>query len=230
MAELPGLQLSRVHDYLRRELASRTSEEIRLATGVDVDDSPELLQSLRGDKSKVLREPDGRWRWKSKHYLTGFNELLQFFALAAEGVPEPDLHDCYRGVREDIARLKDSARVYALKSGSRTVLYARDPRLELAVPKSVTEEYAAVSVPDAVEVHRYLVRRGLKDGGAGGGVGGSAEAALAGGGAGKRKRPGGGKKPRGGNKRVKLTNTHMSGIDGVDLSKDFKHDKGGAFG
>lgn len=229
MAALPGLQLNKVHNHLREQLVPLTSREIRAATGVDLDADAELRASLLGDTSKVRREADGRWRWKSRHYLTGFNDLLHFFSTAQEGVPEGVLLDSYRGVRGDIARLKDGGCVYALKAGSRTILYRRDARLELSVRPDVRDAYGAVPLPDPIEVHRHLVRRGLKEtddvrgAGVAGGMGGGAGA--------KRKRPGAGKKRGGGGaRRVKLTNTHVAGIDGVDLTKDFQHGNGGAFG
>jgi hypothetical protein len=220
MAELPGMQLSKVHAYLRQELRPCSSQHIFAATGVDIEASSELLLSLLGAGSKVRREPDARWRWKSRHYLTGLNDLLHFFSMAEEGVVEAVLLDSYRGVKDDLAKLKANGGVYALKSGSKTVLHRRDRHLETEVSEPVRNRYNRVSVPDAIEVDRYLVREGLKD--SSGGLAGSGVGALV-----PRKRP----RKKGETaraKRVKLTNTHMTN-SGIDLSKDYKHGKGSAF-
>ena len=213
------MQLKTVQDYLKQELRPLSSEEIRTATGVDIEDSPEVFSSLVGESSNARREADGRWRWKSRHYLTGFNELLQFFSLSQEGVPENELLDSYKGVRADIEKLKASNFVYALKSGSRMILYRRDQRLELPVSDDVRERYNKVSLPDAIEVHRYLASRGLKETDD---VRGTQVHKTV-----KRKRPGSKKEGRR-SKQVKLTNTHMINT-GVDLTKDFKHGKDSAF-
>jgi hypothetical protein len=214
------MQLSKVHTFLREELRPLTSAQVLAATGVNIDASPELVLSLLGEGSKARREPDGRWRWKSRHYLTGINDLIQFFSMADEGVVETVLLDSYRGVKEDLSKLKANGGVYALKSGSRTVLHRRDRHLETTVSEAVRSRYNSLGLPDAIEIDRYLVREGLKEGGIG--IGGSSVGALV-----PRKRP----RKKGDNaraKRVKLTNTHMTN-SGIDLSKDYKHGKGSAF-
>jgi hypothetical protein len=218
MAELPGLQLSKVHNYLLQELRPLSSAEILDAIGVDIEASPELLLSLQGEESKVRRDKDGRWRWKSRHYLTGLNDLVQLFSHAQEGIFENVLYDSYRGVREDIAKLKARGGVYALKSGSRVVLYRRDQHLETSVSDEVRGRYNAVPLPDAIEIHRYLVANGLKDSDD---VNGTKIAAPM-----TRKRPRKQEKKRA--KKVKLTNVHLENI-GIDLNKDYQHGKGSAF-
>jgi hypothetical protein len=218
MAELPGLQLSKVHNHLLKELRSLTSAEILEATGVDIEGSPELLLSLQDPVSKVRREPDGRWRWKSRHYLTGLNDLIQLFSHAQEGIVENSLYDSYRGVKEDIAKLKARGGVYALKSGSRYVLYRRDQHLEMTVSDEVRKRYNSVSIPDAIEVHRYLVANGLKDSDDATGTRVAAPVV--------RKRPKKQEQKR--SKRVKLTNSHLENL-GINLNEDYQHGKGSAF-
>lgn len=219
------MQLQRVHAHLRAELRSLSSEEIRLATGVDIEASPELLNSLQGEAAKVRREKDGRWRWKSRHYIPGFQQLLQFFSSLQEGVPETALLDCYKGVKDDIKKLKEQGMVYALKAkgGSRVVLHRREKRLELDVSQDVRDKFSLIILPDRYEVHRYLVGKGLKE------VDDEKSARAPGSAVVKRKRPGGGQGKAKRAKKIKLTNTHMTGLDGVDLTTDFKHGKNSAF-
>lgn len=212
------MQLNKIHNLLREELRPMTSAEILESTGVDIESSPELLLSLEGEESKVRRDENGRWRWKSKHYLRGRNDLLQLFSLAQEGIPESVLLDSYKGVKVDIAKLKESGGIYALKSGSRTVLHRRDKHLETAVSSEVRDRYNAVPLPDAIEVHRYLMKHGLKFSDDTRGTRVSASVT--------RKRPVKTGKQRA--KRVKLTNTHLIN-SGIDLSKDYQHGKSSAF-
>lgn len=212
------MQLNKIHNLLREELRPMSSAEVLQATGVDIEASPELLLSLQGEESKVRRDEGGRWRWKSKHYLTGRNDLLQFFSLAQEGVPETVLLDSYKGVKEDIAKLKQSGGIYALKSGSRIVLHRRDKYLETSVSEEVRNRYNSVLLPDAIEVHRYLMKHGLKFSDDKRGARVTATVT--------RKRPVKQGKQR--SKRVKLTNTHLVN-SGIDLSKDYQHGKGSAF-
>ena len=82
----------------------------------------------------------------------------------------------------------------------------------------VKAEYNRVKLPDAIEIHRYLVEQGLKDKADTSGV--AVAAPLA------RKRPKRQMKRKA--RRIKLTNTHMAG-SGIDLNKDFKPDKDSAF-
>lgn len=220
-ADLPiGLQLSRIHNFLRNELLPYTSAEILKQTGVDIDGNPEVLYSLTGDASKVIREKDGKWRWASKYQLRNFNHLLSLMGRSTDGVNEKDLLDSYKGVKQDIAKLKKRGAVYEIKSGARLLLFPRDPRLDIEISDEVKERYKKVSVPDAIEVHRYLVAEGLKDTNDTTGVKIAQPVS--------RKRPSSRKDSKRRARRIKLTNTHMANT-GIDLSKDFDPGKDSAF-
>lgn len=221
--DLPiGLQLNRIHNFLRAELEPFTSAEILKATQVDIDSSPQIQLSLTGDASKVLREKDGRWRWASKYRLRNFNHLLQLIARSADGVSEKDLHDSYKGVKEDIKKLKKRNAVYEIKTGAKILLFPRDQRWEIQISEEVKERYKTVRIPDAIEVHRYLVAEGLKETDDATGIMIAKPVS--------RKRPSstkGGKRKR--TRKIKLTNTHMANSN-IDLSKDFHTGKDSAFG
>lgn len=204
------MQLARIHNHLRTELAPKSSAELLEATGVDIESSPDILLSLTGNASKVIKEKDGRWRWASKYYLRNFHDLLSLLARSRDGINERDLYDSYKDVRNDIKKLKACGGVYDVKSGSKQVLYPRDDRLELEISEDVKARYNSVRLPDSIEVHRYLVSMGLKDTQDATGV--------------KIAQPVSRKRPsRQGNRRarkIKLTNTHLQN-SGIDLSKDF---------
>lgn len=223
MAEvLPiGLQLAKIHNFLKAELEAFSSEELLERTGVDIEDSPDIFLSLTGDASKVIREKDNKWRWASKYQLRNFNQLLTLMFRSTDGVSERDLYDSYKGVKDDIKKLKKRGAVYEIKSGSKILLFPRDDRFELNISEEVKEKYKHVPVPDAIEVHRYLVQRGLKETDDATGVKIAAPVS--------RKRPSSRKESKRRARRIKLTNTHMAN-SGIDLSKDFNTGKESAFG
>lgn len=219
--ELPvGLQLNRIHTFLRSELEPFSSSEILQRTGVDIENTPDILLSLTGDASKVIREKDGRWRWASKYQLRNFSHLLSLMSRSSDGVNEKDLYDSYKGVKDDIAKLKKRDAIYELKSGVRILLFPRDPRLDLQISDDVKERYKGVRVPDAIEIHRYLVAEGLKETDDATGVMIAKPVA--------RKRPSSRKESKRRTRKIKLTNTHMENSN-IDLSKDFHTGKDSAF-
>lgn len=219
--ELPiGLQLSKVHKFLVRELDAFSSAEIKQHTGVDIENTTEIYLSLTGDASKVIREKDGKWRWASKYQLTNFNHLITLLARSPDGVCEKDLYDSYKGVREDIKKLKSNKGVHEIKIGSRILLFPRYNHLEIKVSGELTNNYKRVILPeDEIETHRYLVNEGLKNTDDATGI--KITQPIS------RKRPN--RKNNRRQKKIKLTNTHLTNSD-IDLTKDFNTGKESAFG
>lgn len=216
-----GMKILKVHKFLERELESFTSEEILKATGIDIENSPVIFNSLTGDASKVLREKDGRWRWASKYQLTNLNHLISLIARSPDGVCEKDLYDSYKGVKDDIKKLKAKRAVHEIKNGSRVLLFPRNAQLSVPISDELKQKYRSIILPeDDIEVHRYLVARNLKKTDDINGVKISQPVA--------RKRPSR-RNDRKKAKKIKLTNTHLDG-SGIDLSKDYNTGKDSAFG
>lgn len=219
--DLPiGLQLSRIHTFLKEELLPYSSKEILEKTGVDIDGSPDIISSLTGDASKVMKEKDGKWRWVSKYQLRNFNHLLSLMARSSDGVNEKDLYDSYKGVKDDIKKLKKREAVYEIKSGSKVLLFPRDGRFEISISDEVKKRYKEVRLLDPVEIHRYLVAQGLKESDDATGVKISQPIS--------RKRPSTRQAGRRRTRKIKLTNTHMAN-SGIDLNKDYNTGKASAF-
>lgn len=219
-SDLPiGLQISKIHNFLQTELEAYSSEEILEHTGIDIDHNADILLSLRGDASKVLQEKDGKWRWASKYQVRNLNHLVSLIARSLDGINERDLYDSYKGVKNDIKKLKARKAVYELKSGSKVLLFPRDDRLEIKVSDELKERYNSLILPDAIEVHRTLVENGLKETDDKTGVNVSRPIT--------RKRPSRkGSNRR--NKKIKLTNVHMEDTN-IDLTKDIESGKDSAF-
>lgn len=220
--DLPvSFQLNRIHKFLREELEPFSSEEILKRTGVNIERNQEILDSLTGDASKVIRETDGRWRWASKYQLRNIADLIALMSRTTEGIVERELLDSYKGIKGDIEKLKNSKAVYSIKSGSRFILFRRDTDLEMDISKEVKDMYKVVRVPeDAMEIHRYLVSQGLKDTTDTRGV--KIAQPIT------RKRPSSRKDTRRRKRRIKLTNTHMENSN-IDLSKDYNAGRDSAF-
>lgn len=218
--DLPvGMQLEKVHKYLKEELRPLSTEDILESTGVDIEGNADILLSLKSSDSKVTQDEKGNWRWKSRFYLRSRNDLFSLLSRSPDGIVEKDLLDSYKGVDRDVERLKKRNVVYEIRSGSRVILFPRDTRLESTISEDVKKEYTSVKVPGPIEVHRYLVARGLKNKDDTTGV--AVQTPVA------RKRPKRQMKRK--SRRVKLTNTHMAD-SGIDLNQDYKPAKDSAFG
>lgn len=211
MDEPIGLQLEKIHTYLLTELEAKTSDEIERATGISIYGNSEVHMSLTGERSKVVQEKDGRWRWKSKYFLKDREGLFQLLANSPDGIIEKDLYDTYKGIKDDIAKLKRRNIVIQIKN----VLYPRDDRLEPETPvdEDVKARMNTLVVPSIFEVSKYLVENNLKAAGAHD----THEVTTV---VNPRKRP----KRRTNTKRkvrkYKITNTHME-ASGIDLHKDY---------
>lgn len=215
-----GLQLQKIHKFLSTELESFSSEQILQRTGVDIEGSSAIFLSLTDDKSKVLREKDGKWRWASKYQVTNYTSLVAFIARSFDGVWEKDLWDSYKGVKDDIKKLRQKKAVEEMKSGSKVLLFPRVHRFYADTSAEMKQIYNRVSLPDEIEVHRYLVSEGVKQTDDATGIKISQPIS--------RKRPSKRDKKRRSNKKMKLTNTHMED-SGIDLTKDFNAGKDSAF-
>lgn len=216
-----GLQLSKVHKFLAKELEAYSSQDIKNRTGVDIENTPEILHSLTGDASKVIRDKQGRWRWASKYQLTNFNHLITLIARSLDGVNERDLYDSYRGVRDDIKKLKAKNAVHELKIGSKVILFPKNQQLTLDITDELKLKYKTITLPeDEIETHRYLVEHGLKQTDDKNGIK-IAQPIV-------RKRPNRRNDRKRQNKRIKLTNTHLKNSD-IDLTKEYKSAKDSAF-
>lgn len=99
----------------------------------------------------------------------------------------------------------------------RVVLYPISGVPYPPISPDVRERWGAIRLPDAVDIHRYLVERGLKADTAAGAP--RVVAAFV------RRRPTRKGRGAGGAKRLKLTNTHLEGSS-IDLNADVAGGKG----
>jgi len=217
-----GALMHSILKLLQTELRPLSSAEIQSHIGVDVLNHPAMLENLKANP-KILREPDGRWRWKSKYYLRNSDDLLALLRRSTEPIVASELYDAYKGIKADIESLLNEAprQVIAIKNASsgKTLLMNYEPRLFIQVSEDIITKWNEIRVPDANDTHRFLVQHGLKSGSA---------LLQASGNMFIRKRPK--RQDQKKSKRVKLTNVHMEGT-GIDLTKDLdlKNGKPSAF-
>eukprot|EP00871_Galdieria_phlegrea_P000856 jgi/Galph1/1771/GphlegSOOS_G461.1 len=160
-----GLLLVNILNYLHNELRPVSPQELKEKLRIDVEQK-ELAENLRTNP-RIVVEPDGRLRWKSKYLLRNKQDLLSVIRKSQNGIDKADLMDAYKGVEEDLQNLLNSEpkEVLIIKNNfyKQEFVFPFEPRLFYPVSADVTELWSEVRVPDPVDVHRYLVGRGLKE-------------------------------------------------------------------
>jgi hypothetical protein len=88
-------------NYLRQVDRAVTAEEIARDTGIDLQNSPELVESLKANPKVGI--VDGQWySYKPTHDITNKQELLALLSKRPEGIDTAELADCYKGIKEDV--------------------------------------------------------------------------------------------------------------------------------
>mmetsp|Transcript_354 Transcript_354/g.1188 ORF Transcript_354/g.1188 Transcript_354/m.1188 type:complete len:235 (-) Transcript_354:120-824(-) len=167
MSQTLNLQIKNVLDVLHRELRPMTAREVGEILKIDIENNEELIRNVESS-TKLEKQKDGRWRWKSKFYVRSKDELIAFLRSRSNGVEKNDLEDCYKGSMDDVKDIIESEprQLIVLKNSTtkRELLYPYEPELALKISDDIKERWEKVRVPDQVEVHRYLVERRLKSG------------------------------------------------------------------
>lgn len=160
-----GLVLLSILQYLQSELRPVSPEELKEKLQVDVEAYPELKENLKTNP-RILIEPDGRLRWKSKYFLRNKTDLLAVIQRSPTGIDKKDLLDAYKGVEEDLENLLHSQPPQVLNIRNnfykQEFLFPAEPKLWYPVSEDVRQLWSEIRVPDPVDVHRHLVSKGLK--------------------------------------------------------------------
>mmetsp|Transcript_6031 Transcript_6031/g.10845 ORF Transcript_6031/g.10845 Transcript_6031/m.10845 type:complete len:249 (-) Transcript_6031:73-819(-) len=229
-----GALIHSILKLLQTELKPMSSQEIKskLGPAYDLAGNATLRDNLKANP-KVLREPDGRWRWKAKYYLRNKDDLLAFLSQTTIPIIIPELYDSYKGVKEDIEDIikeNNPRRVIVIKNPAlnKNMLFNYDPKLFVHVEDEIKAKYNQIRLPaDMKDVHRLLLQTGLKvDETMEVGPDGELRANMVHTYMRKRSKKHEARK----SKRVKLTNVHMEGTN-IDLTRDvdLKPGKASAF-
>lgn len=97
-----NLQIKNVLDLLHKELVPMTPEEIGKRLNLDIVNNRELRENIESSP-KLSKEPDGKWRWKSKHnFVRSKVDLMQLLRRSHNGIEKNELEDSYKGAADDI--------------------------------------------------------------------------------------------------------------------------------
>jgi hypothetical protein len=160
-----GLVLLSILKYLRCELRPVSLEELKEKLNINIEADPELVENLKTNP-RILIEPDGRFRWKSKYFLRNKDDLLAVIRRNPNGIDKKDLLDAYKGVEEDLEQLLHSQPpcILCIRNNfyKQEYLFPAEPKWWYPVSEHVRQLWSEVRVPDPVDVHRHLTSRGLK--------------------------------------------------------------------
>jgi len=200
-----GRLIKMVLDFLKMEPHTQKSfGEIETNTKVNVAANATLLKELKMNSFVEYQEP-GSFAYRPRHALKNKGELLDKISSTLEGISAEELKDAYKEVVEDIKSLVDSRKVLQVINldTKQQILYPNDARFSMSVLPEFQSLWAAVKIPDAIDLEKEMERANLpmmkQEKG--------------------NKRPAGKQKKSNKQRKFKLTNTHD--IGSIDLTKDF---------
>lgn len=128
-----GAQIKLVIELLYKTRQAFAAEQINEATCVDIHGNKAVFDSLRNNPKVFF---DGKhFSYKSKHELTGRDELLSLIRKYPEGLAVVEVKDAYPSVLEDLQALKASGDVWWL-SGTDSLedmMCPNDPRSKIKI-------------------------------------------------------------------------------------------------
>jgi len=143
-----------------------TAEELLRQTGADALNNRALFDSLQCNPKIGIDDSVHPYRfyYKPKYDVRTIDELSDLLAKSPDGIEITDLHDCYKGVTEDIRKLGADKRIFIIKNTetNRDVVYPNDPHLSVEVFPDFVRAWQRVAVPDESDLQLEMVRLGLK--------------------------------------------------------------------
>ncbi|KAJ1915446.1 transcription factor TFIIE beta subunit, TFIIEB, Tfa2 [Tieghemiomyces parasiticus] len=205
-----GTLVYHIINHLKKVCAPQTEEDIQTATGIQVNEVDNLRARLTENK-KIIYDPDSEtFEYKPDYDLRTKDDLLMLLQSRAyeSGTDIKDLKDCVLNVREAAEPLVREGRVYTIRNkdnAPRLLFYNTHPAIRVSVGDEFKDLWHQVRVPDEADLSKELDFAGLKQ----------MEVFQK-----KVTDPsdGKGKKAKQRNRRVKITNTHL---EGIDLTKDY---------
>ncbi|RKP37863.1 hypothetical protein BJ085DRAFT_23378, partial [Dimargaris cristalligena] len=179
-------------------------EEIEIALGVDVKSSEEIRQRLIENTKIIFNADVGTLEYKPTYDLRTPDDLLTLLQSRTYecGTDIRDFKDCILNVREAAEALIKQGLVLAIRNKDnvpRYLFYNPHPAVRVDVNPEFKEEWNRLKVPDEADLSKELDRAGLKQMEVFQTVISDKDSKS--------------KKPKARNRRVKITNTHLQGID-----------------
>ncbi|KAF9095581.1 hypothetical protein BGX29_001572 [Mortierella sp. GBA35] len=194
-------------NYLKSVDDPQTVEDLRRKGGVDLDAKPELYNLLKTNEKVTYDTRDGTFAYKPTYHIKNKEDLLALLEKRKNegGMDYRELKDSYSKLLEAVNELASEGRILVVKNkdGAPRVLFWNDQRYNTAMDQEFRDIWHRLRIPDEIDLPKELEKAGLThmqvfD----------------------KKGPGDipKRKPVRRNRKMKITNTHMKGLD---LTKDF---------
>ncbi|TPX67323.1 hypothetical protein SpCBS45565_g03888 [Spizellomyces sp. 'palustris'] len=187
---------------LREKGEALSEKEIMRLTAVHIGGTPGLREILRTNLKIEFIPQDKTYRYKPKYTIRSKEDLITLLQSNAShgGMEIKELLDSWSGLLGAVQELEKEGHVLVLKTKDQKprIVYWNDKSLNLDMSKEFQNYWHEIQLPKESDLAKELERAGLK----------SMEVFVA---------PKATDKPkeskRRGHKRIKLTNTHLEGLD-----------------
>ncbi|KAI8588517.1 hypothetical protein BDZ88DRAFT_191283 [Geranomyces variabilis] len=202
-SEMPmQMKVYNVINALREKDAPASEAEIMRLTAINLAASNELRELLKNNPKITYHPREGTYQYKPKYAIRSKEDLLKLLYDTRDqgGTEMKELIDSWAGLPQAVTELEKSGEIIVLTQNNRPrILFWNQKEYNVKMSPEFHEYWHKVQVPREADLAKELERAGLK----------SMEVfstATKGDGALKTNK-------RRTNKRIKLTNTHLEGID-----------------
>ncbi|KAF8976470.1 hypothetical protein BGZ46_008240 [Entomortierella lignicola] len=194
-------------NFLKTSDEPQSVEDLKRKGNIDLDAKPELFQLLKANEKVLYDQMNGTFVFKPTYHIKSKEDLLMILEKRRNegGMDYKELKDSYSKLAQSVEELANEGRILVIrnKDGNPRVLFWNDQRYNTAMDKEFRDIWHSLRITDELDLSKELEKAGLThmqvyD----------------------KKGPGEApkRKPVRRNRKVKITNTHMKGLD---LTKDF---------
>ncbi|KAF9203898.1 hypothetical protein BGZ49_005915 [Haplosporangium sp. Z 27] len=194
-------------NFLKTSDEPQSVEDLKRKGNIDLDAKPELFQLLKANEKVLYDQLNGTFVFKPTYHIKSKEDLLMILEKRRNegGMDYKELKDSYSKLAQSVEELANEGRILVIrnKDGNPRVLFWNDQRYNTAMDKEFRDIWHSLRITDELDLSKELEKAGLThmqvyD----------------------KKGPGEApkRKPVRRNRKVKITNTHMKGLD---LTKDF---------
>ncbi|KAF9165585.1 hypothetical protein BGZ80_001557 [Entomortierella chlamydospora] len=194
-------------NFLKTSDEPLSIEDLKRKGNIDLEAKPELFQLLKANEKVLYDQMNGTFVYKPTYHIKSKEDLLMILEKRKNegGMDFKELKDSYSKLAQSVEELANEGRILVIrnKDGNPRVLFWNDQRYNTAMDKEFRDIWHSLRITDEIDLSKELQKAGLThmqvyD----------------------KKGPGEApkRKPVRRNRKVKITNTHMKGLD---LTKDF---------
>ncbi|KAG0053399.1 hypothetical protein BGZ83_001165 [Gryganskiella cystojenkinii] len=193
--------------YLKTVDEPQTVEDLKRKGKVDFDSAPELYDHLKKNDKVEYNARDGTFVYKPTYQIKSKEDLFAMLEKKKNegGMDYKELKDSYSKLDQAVEELANEGRILVVrnKDGKPRVLFWNDQRYNTAMDSEFRDIWHRLRIPDEMDLQKELSKAGLT------------QMQVY-----DKKGPGDvpKRKPVRRNRKMKITNTHMKGLD---LTKDF---------